>query len=242
MAALGFLSKIQVEAGRHNEAKESISRLLDFEPPLVFIPPGTKYQALEELYEEVRRERAVKESISAPIESIAMFDFRPLNLTDSSLHLMEDLGSLFKYIMSPHFVRADYTILSRHGIFGDTEDNLNWLKKLGPETMPGHLISLFEPWIILDEDMMVKLNQKLLPATHYMFGTYMYNGTFGGDFRSSEILVSAWIYDTRNGFLHSAEYVQGPAPQFDELADSLAARFIRRFGPFNSDSASQKRP
>jgi len=228
-AAFGMLAGVYVEAGLVDEAKSAIAQLLDFEPPLIIPFPSNEHREVQEVYEEVRRERIGNMLDTTTVQTLAVYPFRSLYLADSLAAPFDAWGPGLSSLLINALAGHGITLVEREHFLTVLEDTQADAPVDRGEDNPftiDPIMQLTVPWVILDES---QLQGRFIPATHVLFGSYMVRNQ-SPDLQEAEILVSVWIYNSKTAQLRAAEQVRGPISQLDNRLNQLTNRIVARIG------------
>src|SRR5690606_13649187 len=197
--ALQYLGRAYVAKRAYDDARATIDRLLDLEPPLVELDPEDEPPSLMKLYYEVRRDYAGYE-VQRPdpgMQTLAVMDFT--NASVDEKERFDPMQQGFASMMINYLEGAtDLKVIER--------ERIQWLlEELELQRDPG----------LVDQASAVRTG-KLLGANTVLFGAFTVHGR--------EMWISARLVKVETGEVLLAEQIFGKRDEFFSLVEQLSGQ------------------
>lgn len=203
--ALQYLGRAYVAKRAFDDARSTIDRLLDLEPPLVELDPDDEPPSLMKLYYEVRRDYAGYE-VQRPepgMKTLAVMDFT--NTSVDEKERFDPMQQGFASMMINYLEGStDLKVVER--------ERIQWLlDELELQRDEG----------IVDQSSAVRTG-KLLGATAVLFGAFTVSGR--------QMWISARLVKVETGEILLAEQIFGKQDEFFELIEKLSDQVTEAIG------------
>lgn len=203
--ALQYLGRAYVAKRAYDDARATIDRLLDLEPPLVELDPEDEPPSLMKLYYEVRRDYAGYE-VQRPdpgMQTLAVMDFT--NASVDEKERFDPMQQGFASMMINYLEGAtDLKVIER--------ERIQWLlDELELQRDPG----------LVDQASAVRTG-KLLGANAVLFGAFTVHGR--------EMWISARLVKVETGEVLLAEQIFGKRDEFFSLVEQLSGQVASAIG------------
>ncbi len=201
--ALQYLGRCYIAQRLEVEARSTIMKLLQLEPPLVELDPDVEPPSLMKLYYDVRRDIRGSYDLEKPdpgLQTLAIIDFTN-NSIDDAVRLAPLKWGLSSLLINQLNGATDLKVVER--------ERINWLLEE---------LDLQRDAARVDQATAVRAG-KLLGVTAVLLGSYMKLG--------KEMVVNTRLVKVETGEILATEQVRGSADKVLDLAQELSLKVAK---------------